>query len=335
MVDIATLNYLAETSQWLRIPRLEDGFFPTGGEVAPAEDSGLMNWQAKVLADRTLWLRGQIEAMTVRSALEVTVGVGGNFVTINEALEALSQAFPTHKAGGLAARVRLLSGFVMEEQVFVAGINLGWITIVGTSAITQIDRSKLTRAYGGSYPAFVAHSGGVLPVIAQLFEMSSAGVADGRDGILVSGAGSAVRINEGKGVRRAGGAGLRVASSALATAPQADFRQAGTFGIVANGCSAVDAAGAVVTSCGTHGLWASAGSTINASDAQATGCGTGGLLATLGGRVNADGARARKGAADDPADIVVNSGGIINASGAIGGTSVMANTPWSAGMIFK
>lgn len=109
--------------------------------------------------------------------------------------------------------------------------------------MTVIDRSALSREYGGTYPAFAAYSGGWLPIIAQLFEMSSAGTATGRDGIIVSGAGAGARINSGKGIRRSGGAGLRATSGAIVTAPQADFSMSGSHGIVANGAAVVDAAG--------------------------------------------------------------------------------------------
>jgi hypothetical protein len=62
MVNLATLNYLPETVQWeAQIPRLEDGWWPTGGAVNPAADSGLLNWQPGLLANRTAFLKGVID----------------------------------------------------------------------------------------------------------------------------------------------------------------------------------------------------------------------------------------------------------------------------------
>lgn len=62
MVNIATLNYLPELQQYeAQIPRLEDGWWPTGGAVNPAADSGLMNWQASLLANRTAFLKKVID----------------------------------------------------------------------------------------------------------------------------------------------------------------------------------------------------------------------------------------------------------------------------------
>ena len=61
MVDIVSLNYLPEAGGWQeQIPRLEDGWWPTGGAVDPANDSGLMNWQAQLLAQRTRFLKAAI-----------------------------------------------------------------------------------------------------------------------------------------------------------------------------------------------------------------------------------------------------------------------------------
>jgi hypothetical protein len=62
MVNLATLNYLPELQQYeAQIPRLEEGWWPTGGAVNPAADGGLMNWQASLLANRTAFLKKVID----------------------------------------------------------------------------------------------------------------------------------------------------------------------------------------------------------------------------------------------------------------------------------
>lgn len=335
MVDIASVSFLPEQSAWSAVPQLEDGWYPTGGPVDPAADGGLLNWPLKVLGDRTRWLRDHVEAVTIRQTVTAKVGPGEQFTTINAALEALSRAFPTHVAGGLSASIQLQPGFIMREQVFVSGVNCGWITIAGLDPMTQIDRAALTRAYGGRYPAFAAYSGGWLPIIAQLFEMSSAGDGTARDGILVSGAGSGVRVNDTKGVRRAGGTALRVVTGGAATAPAADFREAAEYGIVASGAATVDAAGVNVSAAGKRGIWANGSATVNVAGANATVCVEGGIYASLGARINADGVNAANPKAADGQDIVVATGGIINASGSSGGTSQAPNAVTASGLIFK
>ncbi len=62
MVNIATINTLPEIEEWADIPRLENGWWPTGGAVDPANDGGIMNWQAQVLLNRTAWLKAQLAA---------------------------------------------------------------------------------------------------------------------------------------------------------------------------------------------------------------------------------------------------------------------------------
>lgn len=73
MVDVNALNVLPETVEYpAEIPRLEDGWWPTGGAVDPENDSGLMNWQAQLLANRTAWLK------------EALAGMGGNAVVVTD-----------------------------------------------------------------------------------------------------------------------------------------------------------------------------------------------------------------------------------------------------------
>ena len=78
MVNIATVNYLpVETGAGAVWPddivRLEDGWWPTGGVVDPENDSGLMNWQALQLGQRTEWIRHQLGGIggIAQSALDI------------------------------------------------------------------------------------------------------------------------------------------------------------------------------------------------------------------------------------------------------------------------
>ena len=185
MVDTTNVIRLPETGAWEGVPRLENGWRPTGGAVNPGADEGLLNWPLQVLAARDRVLKDRVDLLSQRADVEVTVGAGGQFATINEALAHLSERRPGYVSGGFQARVRLRPGFVMREQVAVSGVNLGWIRLVSSDAEVQIDRSYLTANIGGRYPAFSARSGGQLPVIDTLFSMMSTGAAAGRDGIFV------------------------------------------------------------------------------------------------------------------------------------------------------
>src|SRR5690606_786091 len=85
--------------------------------------------------------------------------------------------------------------FVMEEQVFVEGIDLGWITITSQSSEVTINRTALTKSVeinsppgisSERYPAFAAINGATLPTIDVLFYMNQSGEASQRDGFLVA-----------------------------------------------------------------------------------------------------------------------------------------------------
>lgn len=77
----------------------------------------------------------------------VTVGSGGDFATINEALEALSRTVPAYKKGGFTATVTLLSGFVMQEQVEIRGIDLSWILMESQDSEVIVDETQLSTNF--------------------------------------------------------------------------------------------------------------------------------------------------------------------------------------------
>ena len=113
------------------------------------------------------------------AGITVTVGTGGDYPTINAALEYLSKLQPVYDSAGITATINLLSGFVMAEQVLVRGLDLGWITITGADAETTITNTALTTDFttadygSNSYPAFGVSKGGVLSRIDQLFDSTS------------------------------------------------------------------------------------------------------------------------------------------------------------------
>lgn len=139
--------------------------------------------------------KAEVEPIVQQPTEIVTVGSGGDFATINEALEYLSQRHARFWQEGYTAEIRLLFGFVMEEQVFVEGVDLGWITITSEAVEVTINRAALTESVEiispGSisserYPAFAAFNGATLPIIGVLFNMNNSGESLQRDGFLVA-----------------------------------------------------------------------------------------------------------------------------------------------------
>ena len=111
------------------------------GDLYVATDTGIITrlprgGDGEVLISNSLSAEGLEWVLTdprqqLTENKEFTVGTGGQFPTINAALAyVVSMYYPTFLATGTVPKVtiRLLSGFVMAEQVVVQSLNLSWIT---------------------------------------------------------------------------------------------------------------------------------------------------------------------------------------------------------------
>jgi len=128
MVNLATLNYLPELQQWeAQIPRLEDGWWPTGGAVNPAADGGLMNWQAGLLANRTAFLKGVIDGAGLGAAAVP-------LVTLNSAQARLTGSYrfasgdANTPASGVAGTVEVIaaSAGAVNQMAFDSASSRMW-----------------------------------------------------------------------------------------------------------------------------------------------------------------------------------------------------------------
>jgi hypothetical protein len=227
------------------------------------------------------------------AGLTVTVGTGGDYPTINAALEYLSKLQPVYDFAGITATINLLTGFTMAEQVLVRGLDMGWVTITGADGETVITHTALTTDfttadYGfDSYPAFGVSKGGVLPRIDQLFRFNVANVGGNKHGIMAVGAGSSADVLAGAGVNDAGTYGIYAFRGSTITAEGANASGAGTTGIYASRGSTITAEGVNASGAGTNGISAASGSTINAYAADASSAGTYGISAVDGSTINA------------------------------------------------
>lgn len=225
--------------------------------------------------------------------LIVTVGAGGDYATINAALTALSRYAPLYKKDGFSAEIRLLYDFVMQEQVIVVGVDMGWITITSDDYEVPIKRSSLTTRLDiddNIYPAFAAVRNATLPAIGALFDMDSSGEGLDRHGI-VAVVNSRVTVLYGAGVKNAGGHGLAVGDSSSASANSTIFSGAEKSCVRAWRSSTVNANLADCSGAGENGVSASNGAYVNASGADCTGAGANAVLSRSGSIVNAPGAQ--------------------------------------------
>jgi len=160
-----------------------------------------------------------IQVDSVRSVASlITVGPSGNYQTVNDAIRAASKLWPDYASKGLAVEIRILSGFVMAEQVFVVQQDLSFITITSVDAEVPVQRSAINQGNGtpstnnwrtGTYPLFCAMRNGVLPYIKTLFSFDTSGTGRGTVGVYLFEGGRGV-IGLNSGVKGAGWRGLYV-----------------------------------------------------------------------------------------------------------------------------
>lgn len=234
----------------------------------------------------------QISKIVHETDETVTVGLGGDFSSINEALAYFSTRIPTYKHSGLTAEIKLLSGFVMSEQVYVRGIDLGWIKITSEDNEVPINRSTLTQDYfeypAGQkrYPAFTARENATLPIISTLFNMDDSGDAEGRDAFFIL-QNSKITISEGAGCRNAGGRALYVLQASQANAEGSILSGAGDNAVTALHNCWVNVQDADCSGAARRGIFANASSRIGARRVNVSGAGGAGLLARRAATIDA------------------------------------------------
>ena len=177
--------------------------------------------------------------------IEVTVGAGGDYSTVNSAVEGLDREYHYFLSSGNTASIRLLSGFIWSEQLIVNNVNLSYITINSDDAEVIINRSSLLvesglLGIGDRFAALQGNDFAVLPNINCLFNMDSSGTATGRSGILLNN-GSKIKVSPGAGVKGCPEEGIGAYYSSTAIVNDTVFTENLGAGISSWGCSLVSA----------------------------------------------------------------------------------------------
>lgn len=230
------------------------------------------------------------------SAITVTVGTGGDYSTINAALVGLTQQFPTYASTAARATINLLTGFQIDEQIFIDGIDLSWITITSVDAVVDVvmveaDYTNTVSFLGLTLRAIVgAVNGGRSPIIDLSLDASTNTVST-LIGLLAFGNGSVIDVGTGSTVTGTGGtsstaafmaaAGGRVGTDDTLTAD--DFR----YGFYAWYSGVIYGKSLNVTNSTTAAINASQGGIINSftGSLHVTG-GSAGVTANNGGVLN-------------------------------------------------
>ena len=263
----------------------------------------------------------QLADISQNTDLTLSVGNGGDTNSINTAIDFLSKKIVKYKQNGIKAEIKLLSGFVMSEQVVVDGLDLGWISITSEDAVVTINRSALTQntvglpSYDGvtlavtSYAAFTGKNNAVLPQISCLFSMDTTGTGTSRDGIcLVNGAqavihkdcgftnaggkgayvvqGSALIANGSK-LTNAGGGGISCFRNSRVAFRGGDVSGATGHGLYLDSASSMDAQGVIINGAGDNGIYLDGGSVIACPNATITNVTTNGIYCINGSTADA------------------------------------------------
>jgi len=291
------------------------------------------------------------------STITVTVGSGGDFATINDALEYLVENYLpiyTKTSHGVNAIINLLSGFTMEEQVLVKFLDLSWIDIMAEDVLVPVSRAALTDTYGGYEYAFCCICGGKLPRIRTTFSMDTSGTDSSQCGIIVAEGGEA-QILPGKGFRDATLHNIYITKNSKVLMEDAYFGYAGGIGVYVSQNCVVDARGVEIAHSGSHGVLVEHSSLVNLYEASIAESNDNGVFVRGGSYVQARASyinicgnnafEARDGAIINAAACTlasitnlafsVSGGGIIIASNTSGSTSQTANTITSDGLIIQ
>lgn len=305
------------------------------------------------------------------SFLMLGIGTGGDYATINEALEVLatwklgysdySDTTESEMAESPLVILFLLPGYAITEPVYVKGIDFSWVKITPTWQADSVDADPVeidsdaiagfqyANIWGGMNAVFAAWDGGVLPIINGQYKFVYANPED--KPYLAFMALSSAKGEVGNGTYDPWK--VEDCSDVVFVALNGSRLMLGEFGeingsgydpIIAEGGSYIkadqirilNATGDEVIYCSKRSHVSFQGGEINGYDADY------GIHAMLGGTINAEEGLVIKTFSEQPdedsesnTDIVVRSGGVIYANASLGGLSQAPNTVTASGIIFK
>lgn len=234
----------------------------------------------------------------------VTVGAGGDFATINDALNYISMFYPMYRQGGIGVEIKILSGTTIAEQIGVQRIDLSYVTITAEDAEVPVNGTGFVIFAGldahdlrGDVAFIGGENAAKLPTIGCLFKLI-AQPTDGRgvvgyfanrgsNGVVLAGAGfdgfydgvianneSSITIREGI-ARNCTRWGVHARHNGEVSARSCDLSNSGEIAAYADRVANLDAREANVNG-SKIALAAYNGSIINGNmDEPITNCGNG------------------------------------------------------------
>jgi hypothetical protein len=284
------------------------------------------------------------------------IGTGGDYASVNDALQDLSRKYMTYIQGGLEIELQMVAGHVLDEQILASAIDLSGFTLTGQDAETVIDRASISLDFEGQKPVFGAKNAARMMRIGQLFSMNRSGADQEKIGVFCTEAGTSINVLSGAGIKNVYGIGLN-SVGATVYAVGSDFssstgvcfeifnsrailnnaiaRDSGESACRAIWTSTVDCNQADFSNAQQYGLYSQSGSTSNFRNGTANNCLVSGASAQFGGSINLNSANVRIGTTDSNSDMRVLNGGLIYADSAVGGANIAFNTLTQQGIIFQ
>jgi hypothetical protein len=259
----------------------------------------------------------------------VTVGSGGDFSTLNLALESLSRTVPAYKSGGFEAKIQLLSGYIETERIRVSNIDLSWIRIVA-----QGDATISIEPAASMIDWLTVDGGGSSPIIDASFSLV---YAISTNHLMAANNGSKLILGNGRTFDGGGNANTIVTvtgGSSLLTESNCTFQGTGGINttILVNGLSSADLDFCTIKDGGISALLSSTVS-ANFTTINSTATLRPAIFATLSSRIGVSNGTITAPSGIDIAG--VEKGGIISLDGVTGSTSQTRDTLTSDGIIFS
>ncbi|MCR8705082.1 MULTISPECIES: hypothetical protein [Campylobacter] len=284
-----------------RADALMDKFEKNEGDIAGIEES--LENKANLLTQNLEW----------------SVGAGGKFTNINDALSEASKYSKVHKVTGSLITLKLKSGFVFNEKIHIVNQDLNYVII--ESEDTEVGINASSNVFGSSETNILFQGNGAkLPVLRIMVNLDTKSAGNKKVVLM--------RLLQSYGI----------------ISYSAGCKNAAWDAVMVEGASTLFADGSIIENAGYDGIFCNQGSIVSANGATIKGSARYGILTRLGGYVSANNAKLidQVTSGTYPLSTMLQcESGIIQAKGLIttGSTAKLSNiTPnqiTNSGIIFK
>lgn len=245
--------------------------------------------------------------------LEWSVGVGGKFSNINDALSEASKYLKVHKVTGSLITLKLKSGFVFNEKIHIQNNDLNFVII--ESEDTEVGINASSSVFGSSETS-VLFSGNYakLPVLRIMVDLDTKSAGNKKVVLM--------RMFQSYGI----------------ISTNAGCKNAAWDAVMVEGVSTLCANGCIIENAGYDSIFCSEGSKVSVRNATIKGTTRYGILTRFGGYVTANEAKLID---QTQGTLLQCEGGIIYANDLVTTgstatqTNITPNQPASSGIIFK